>query len=152
MGKNTGITEEQLAEVAELIERNISQTQANTIREIIGRTIKPEIDPSMLIRIAEIEIIPEFTNQYKTIVQEAATTSVKKEPGVIAIFPMWQRENPNQVRILEIYATNMAYQSHLQSTHFKEYKTSTLKLIKSLKLVDMSVLHIERIKDVFNKL
>ena len=36
--------------------------------------------------------------------------------------------------------------------NFKEYKTSTLKMIKSLKLVDMSVLHIERIKDVFNKL
>jgi len=152
MGKNTGITEGQLAEVAALIEKNISQSQANTIRKIIGQTIKSEIDPGMLIRIAEIEIIPEFADQYKTIVQEAASTSVKNESGVIAIFPMWQRENPNQVRIIEIYANNTAYQNHLQSAHFKQYKTSTLKMIKSLRLVDMSVLHIETMKDIFNKL
>lgn len=152
MGKNMGITEGQLTEVSDLIERNISQSQANTVRKIIGITIKPEVDPNIMIRIAEIEIIPEFVDQYKVIVQEAATTSVKNEPGVISIFPMWQRENPTQVRIIEIYANNAAYQSHLQSTHFKNYKISTLKMIKSLKLVDMSVQQTETMKIIFNKL
>ena len=36
-----------------------------------------------------------------------------------------------------------AYQAHLQTPHFLHYKTSTLKMVKSLKLVEMSALDSE---------
>ena len=66
----------------------------------------------MFIRIAEIEILPEYLKEYNAILKEEAAASVKAEPGVIAIFPMYLQENPNQIRILEIYANKAAYQAH----------------------------------------
>lgn len=104
-----------------------------------------------MIRISEIEIVPEFLEQYKIILKEESEASVRLEPGVIAIFPMFQKENPNQVRILEIYADQESYQSHLKTPHFLVYKSSTLKMVKSLKLIDMDVLDVETMPVIFKK-
>jgi quinol monooxygenase YgiN len=40
------------------------------------------------------------------------------------------------IRIFEVYADADAYNAHLESPHFKKYKTSTQKMVKSLKLVE----------------
>lgn len=106
----------------------------------------------MLVRISEIEIIPEHLEAYNTILKEEAAKSVKIEPGVIAIFPMYVKEHPNQIRIIEIYANKQAYQSHLETAHFKYYKTETLKMVKSLKLVDMSAIDAATMKLMFSKM
>lgn len=94
----------------------------------------------MMYRISEIEIYPDNLEAYSAILKEESEASVRLESGVIAIFPMYQKENPNQFRILEIYASQEAYQAHLQTPHFKYYKNATLKMVKSLKLVDMQAL------------
>lgn len=152
IGKNTGITEEQLAQAADLIENTVSKTQANTIRKIISKPLKSITEPDMMVRIAEIEIVPEHLEEYKRILKENAEASVEKEKGVIAIFPMYQQENPLQIRIVEIYADKTAYNSHLQSAHFQYYKTTTLKMVKSLKLVEMNAVDKEVMLGVFKKL
>lgn len=104
-----------------------------------------------MVRMSEIEIVPEYLEQYKAILKEESEASVRLEPGVIAIFPMFQKENPNQVRILEIYTDKESYQSHLKTPHFLVYKTSTLKMVKSLKLVDMDPLDAEGMPEMFKK-
>src|SRR5687768_7272708 len=81
-----------------------------------------ELD-SMIIRISEIEIDSIYLEEYKTILVEEAEASVRLEPGVISIYPMQQRENSTQVRILEIYANGDAYKAHLKTPHFQKYKT-----------------------------
>ena len=45
--------------------------------------------------------------------------------------------NPTEIRLLEIYANEEAYQSHLKTHHFLHYKKMTLKMVKSLELIDM---------------
>lgn len=100
----------------------------------------------------EIEILPEYLEEYKAILKEEAAASVKIEEGVIAIFPMYQQESPTQVRIIEIYANKEAYQSHLETPHFKHYKTSTLKMVRSLNLVDMNDVDKETMFEIFKKL
>jgi len=152
MGKNTGITEKQLEEIARLIEIHINNTQANTIRKMIGRPLTPLIEPDMMVRISEIEIVPEHVEEYIAILKEEAGASVKIEPGVIAIFPMSQKENPTQIRIVEIYANKATYQSHLQTPHFQHYKTTTQKMVKGLKLIDMNSLDKEAMIEIFKKL
>ncbi|MGY0034784.1 antibiotic biosynthesis monooxygenase [Pedobacter sp. NJ-S-72] len=122
MGKNTGITEDQFKDIAGLIKTNISKTQANTVLKIIGQPLLPVIDNDMMVRISEIEILPEYLEEYKAILNVESSVSVKIEPGVIAIFPMYQKENPNQIRIVEIYANKAGYQSHLTTPHFQHYK------------------------------
>lgn len=109
-------------------------------------------EKDMMIRIAAIEVYPEYIESYKEILNEEATASVKIEPGVIAIFPMYEKQNPTQIRIMEIYANKEAYEAHLQTPHFIKYKTSTQKMVKSLKLIDMDALDSTTMKAVFYKL
>jgi quinol monooxygenase YgiN len=106
----------------------------------------------ILVRVSEIEIVPEYLDEYKAILKEESAASVKLEVGVIAIFPMFEKENPTQIRILEIYADRQAYESHLRTPHFQKYKTTTLKMVKSLKLVDMEAIDAETMTRVFKKM
>lgn len=106
---------------------------------------------SMMVRMSEIEIDSNYLEQYKAILKEEARASVELEKGVLSIFPMYQKKSPTQVRILEIYATREAYESHLKTPHFQKYKTSTLHMVKSLKLLDMGVLDLETMPQIFRK-
>lgn len=106
----------------------------------------------MMIRISEIEIHPEHLNEYLTILKEEAEASVRLESGAISIYPMHKKENSNEIRILEIYKDKEAYESHLQTPHFKHYKTTTLKMVKSLKLVDMNAIDAETMPMIFKKI
>ena len=106
---------------------------------------------NMIVRISEIEIDPLYLQEYTNILQIEAKASVQKEPGVVAIFPMYQKANPTQIRILEIYSNKSAYENHIKSPHFLKYKAGTLKMVKSLKLVDMNSVDTETMKDIFRK-
>ena len=106
----------------------------------------------MIIRISEIEIHPEHLEEYKAILKYEAEASVRLEKGVIAIFPMYQKDNASQVRILEMYKDQKAYQSHLKTEHFQKYKTTTLHMVKSLKLMDMEAIDLEAASGIFIKL
>ena len=152
MGMNTGITESQLVEISELIGQFISISQANVLREIIAAPAIPVADKDMMVRISEIEIHPDYLTEYNNILKEEAAASVEKEPGVLAIFPMSTKAQPTQIRIVEIYADSSAYRSHLTTPHFQHYKTSTLKMVKSLKLMDMTALDPKTMSAVFKKL
>jgi quinol monooxygenase YgiN len=105
----------------------------------------------IMVRISEIEIESQALEAYKAILKEEAAASVRLEPGVISLFPMYQKEHPTQVRILEIYANREAYESHLKTPHFAKYKSATLKMVKSLKLVDMQVLDAATMSAIFKK-
>ena len=106
----------------------------------------------MMVRLAEIEIFPADLEEYNAILKEEAAASVKLEPGVLCIFPMYQKESPTQIRLLEIYANREAYESHLKTPHFQHYKTSTLKMVKSLKLIDMNAMNPQTMAEIFRKL
>ena len=106
----------------------------------------------MMVRISEIEIFPEYLSEYKTILKEESSASVKLEPGVLAIFPMYQKNDSTQIRILEMYENNEAYQSHLKTPHFQKYKTSTVKMVKNLKLTDMNTIDPESMQMLFRKM
>ena len=106
----------------------------------------------MIVRISEIQIDKNYLEQYKNILQEEAEASVRLEHGVIAIFPMYQKENDTEFRILEIYASREAYESHLKTPHFQKYKSSTLHMVKSLKLVEMQPIDVKTMKQMFGKM
>ncbi|WP_081918342.1 carboxymuconolactone decarboxylase family protein [Sphingobacterium sp. ML3W] len=152
IGKNIGITESQFEKIADLIDEKVSTTQANTVRKLIEKPLVSIIKPDMIVRVSEIEIHPTYLEEYKIILKEEAAASVTLEPGVVAIFPMYQQDDQTQVRIIEIYTNNEAYQSHLKTPHFLHYKTSTLPMVKALKLVDMTSIDHDAMLDIFKKL
>ena len=106
----------------------------------------------LMVCIAEVEIFSEYVSDYKLILKEESSASVKLEPGVLAIFPMYQKNDSTQIKIIEIYQDNEAYQSHLKTPHFQKYKTSTIKMVKSLKLIDMNTIDPESMKILFRKI
>ncbi len=106
---------------------------------------------SMMVRVAEIEVDSNYLEQYKAILTEEARASVALEKGVLSIFPMYQKDNPAQIRILEIYASREAYESHLKTPHFQKYKTTTLHMVKSLLLIEMAALDPETMPQIFRK-
>jgi quinol monooxygenase YgiN len=93
-----------------------------------------------IVRLAEIDVVPEYLEEYMAFAKEVGETSVKVEPGVLTLFSMQTKEDPCKIYILEIYADQEAYQSHIQTAHFKKYKEGTAKMVKSLKLIDVNPL------------
>ena len=62
------------------------------------------------------------------------------EPGVLTLYAVAEKNNPNKVTILEIYADKDAYEKHLKTPHFKKYKQGTLSMVKNLELIDVKPL------------
>ena len=106
---------------------------------------------NMQVRIAELEILPEWLDAYLEAAGAVGAESVAKEPGVVCIFPMQKKESPTSIRIVEIYRSEEAYKAHLATPHFRKYKEGTPHMIKSLKLVSMQPLDPDHADSIFKK-
>ena len=104
-----------------------------------------------VVRIAEIEVYPEWLEAYLAAAGTVGAESVAKEPGVVCIFPMQKKESPTSIRIVEIYRSEEAYKEHLATPHFCKYKEGTPHMIKSLKLVPMQPLDPAHADSIFKK-
>lgn len=89
-----------------------------------------------MLRIAEIEVDPQYLESYKTLLAEEIEASVRLEPGVIFLHAVALQNAPNVIRVFECYASRAAYEAHLTTAHFLKYKTGTLHMVKSLELVE----------------
>ena len=92
--------------------------------------------PAPLVRIAELTIDTDQLLAYKHALSDEIATSVHEEPGVLMLNAVSVKGQPSQIRIFETYKDQAAYESHLQSPHFKKYKETTRGMVKSLKLIE----------------
>jgi len=122
-----------------------------SVTAVAQETVTQVNDKTMIVRLAEIEVYPEHLQEYLKFANEVDRLSVEREPGVICLFPMQSAEDSTQIRILEIYASEEAYQSHIKTEHFLKYKQGTLHMVKSLKLPTMQPLDPETMELIFNK-
>ena len=95
------------------------------------------------VRIAKIEIYPAYLEAYKAALAEHAKTAVRVEPGVLALQAVYDRAHPTQVTVFEVYASDSAYEDHLKTPHFLKYKSGTLKMVKSLELIEVAPIAME---------
>ena len=122
-----------------------------SVTAVAQETVTPVNDKTMIVRLAEIEVYPEHLQEYLKFAGEVDRLSVEREPGVVCLFPMQSAEDSTHIRILEIYASEEAYQSHIKTEHFLKYKQGTMHMVKSLKLPTMQPLDPETMKLIFNK-
>jgi quinol monooxygenase YgiN len=87
-------------------------------------------------RIAELEIDPAQIGAYKAALREEIAASIRSEPGVLRLYAVSIHGHPEQVLLFEMYASQAAYESHLQTPHFKKYKAETQAMVRSLKLTE----------------
>jgi hypothetical protein len=82
-------------------------------------------------RIAKIEVYPQFLNEYKLALAEHASVAVKAEPGVLSLQGVY------------FYACVEDNHPHKKTANFLKYKNGTLKMVKSLELIEVSPIGIE---------
>jgi quinol monooxygenase YgiN len=89
-----------------------------------------------LVRLARLEIYPAQLESYKAAIKEHIETALRVEPGVLTLYAVAEKARPTHITVLEIYASEAAYQAHLKTPHFLKYKSGTQKMVKSLELVE----------------
>jgi quinol monooxygenase YgiN len=99
---------------------------------------------NQMVRIAKIQVDPAQLDAYNAALKEQMTTAVKVEPGVLTYYAVADKDAPSHITILEIYANEAAYQSHIQTPHFKKYKTTVEKMVKSLELVNVDIIGVAK--------
>ncbi|WP_198293585.1 putative quinol monooxygenase [Algoriphagus resistens] len=95
---------------------------------------------SQVIRMAKLKIDPTQLESYKTFLKEEIETSIRLEPGVIALNAVSDRSDPTKITILEVYASQAAYLSHLETPHFLTYKNETAAMVESLELAEVDAI------------
>ena len=109
---------------------------ADNARRLFGADISVREYGERLVRLAEIEVVPEKLASYLEYAAEVGRVSMAVEPGVIALFSMQDKSDPCKVYILEVYADTEAYQAHIRTAHFRKYKEGTADMVRSLKMID----------------
>jgi quinol monooxygenase YgiN len=97
---------------------------------------KAESMDKPVVRLAELEIDPGQIQAYRAALKEEIEASIRSETGVLTLYAVSVKEHPTQVRIFETYANSAAYEAHLQTAHFKKYKSQTQKMVRSLRLIE----------------
>jgi len=93
-----------------------------------------------VVRLAKIQVDPAQLESYKAALKEGIETAVRLEPGVLTYYAVADKSDPTHITILEIYADSAAYQSHIETPHFKKYKNAVKDMVKSLDLVDVDLI------------
>ncbi|WP_320150315.1 antibiotic biosynthesis monooxygenase [uncultured Tolumonas sp.] len=106
----------------------------DVIPVVLGR--KQHAFRSAYVRIAELEIYPEYFEGYQKAVTEEIEISISSEPEVLAIYSVALKDSPAHLRFLEFYANEQAYLQHRESVHFQNYLAITKSMIKSRKLFE----------------
>lgn len=93
-----------------------------------------------MVRLAKITVDPNQLDKYNTALKEQMTTAVRVEPGVLTYYAVADKNEPSHITILEIYADTTAYQRHIETAHFKKYKETVKNMVKSLELIDVTLI------------
>jgi len=109
-----------------------------SINAVAAQNSKPYV------RIASIIVDSAQLDSYKLAVKEHAEAAVGKEPGVLTLYAVYDKDTPTHVTVFEIYSDKEAYQLHIQTAHFKKYKTTVENMVKSLTLTDVIPIALER--------
>ncbi|MDE5833348.1 MAG: antibiotic biosynthesis monooxygenase [Desulfovibrio sp.] len=103
--------------------------------------IKEQMGEDGIVRLSKIEVYPEYLDEYLKRAAKVGEISLREEPGVLTMYAVQDKANPNLVTILETYSSQDAYKKHIASPHFQEYKQGTLKMVKNLELLDQRPLN-----------
>jgi quinol monooxygenase YgiN len=104
----------------------------------------------MIVRIAELDIDPDRSDDYARLLSQEIEASVRLEPGVLFLFAVAVKGSPHKVRVVEGYADQAAYDAHLTTAHFLNYKTATADMVKSLRLIETDPISLKAKNQISN--
>jgi quinol monooxygenase YgiN len=105
---------------------------------------------NQLVRLAVMEVDTSQTKTYNEYLREEIEASIRLEPGVITLYGVAEKTNPERVTLFETYADSSDYRSHLATPHFQKYKQGTLQMVKHLDLIQMQPIIYHRKHELSN--
>ena len=93
---------------------------------------------SRMVRAARLDIDPARLDAYLAFLTEEIEASIRLEPGVLMLHATARKDAPHRIELLEVYASQSAYEAHIASPHFLKYKQGTLDIVRSLELIEMN--------------
>ena len=100
-------------------------------------------DGKPYVRIAKIVVDSAQLKEYNAALKEHAEAAIRKEPGVLTLYGVYDKEKPTHVTVFEIYASEAAYLSHIKTEHFLKYKYTVQHMVTSLVLTDVVPIALE---------
>lgn len=98
-----------------------------------------------LVRLAIIEVDTAQLNRFNEFLKEEIEASIRLEPGVVTLYGVAEKENPQRVTLFETYGDSSLYKSHLATPHFQKYKKGTFEMVKHLELIEVQpILYIRK--------
>jgi quinol monooxygenase YgiN len=91
------------------------------------------------VRIAELEIDPTQVDALVAATREVGQDSVRNEAGCLALYAVAEKDNPAHVRVFEIYRDAAAYETHLQTAHFRKFRATTDAIVRARKLFEANL-------------
>lgn len=89
-----------------------------------------------VVHLSKITVDANRLDEYNAYLKEEIEASMRLEPGVLTLYAVAEKDAPNRITILEIYANRTAYESHLKTPHFQKYKQGTIEMVENLVLTD----------------
>jgi quinol monooxygenase YgiN len=112
---------------------------------LLPRILMAQTQQQQLVRLAVIEVDSTELDRYREFLKEEIDASIQKEPGVITLYCVAEKENPERIKLFETYADSAQYKAHLATPHFQNYKQGTLQMIKHLEVIETQpILHIRK--------
>lgn len=103
---------------------------------LLGLTMSLSTQAEPIIRIFEMLIRPESVQKFTELGKHNIRQSVNTEQGVLGMYVMTDKTDPNKFYIVEAYADETAYQAHRASPHFQAWLNGAKEMIVSRKMIE----------------
>lgn len=89
-----------------------------------------------LVRMFELQTDPMRAQAFDAAGRHNMQASNREEPGVLAMHAVASQDKPGMVHVLEIYADETAYRTHVETSHFKRFLDETHALTTGKRLIE----------------
>lgn len=122
-----------------LAQQSMAQTNTGGNMEI---TQQPNTAPSgkqsstPYVRLAELDVTPVQIDSFKAAAIQNMQSTLDQEEGALEFHALLKRDHPGQVFVFEIYKNKDAYETHVQSPHYKQFGAKVESMINDKALYD----------------
>ncbi|GAA3637945.1 antibiotic biosynthesis monooxygenase [Lactobacillus hamsteri] len=90
-----------------------------------------------IFRIYQLDVNDENRNAFLEGGKDNILTSIKNEPGTLAMFLAHNSEENDKNYMVEVYRDNNAYQTHVNSPQFNRYRENAPRIVQSTLMWDL---------------
>jgi quinol monooxygenase YgiN len=90
------------------------------------------------VQLAELRIDPEQRAAYRSALERHIEAALRDEPGVLSLLAASEPDDPDAIRVFEVYQDREAYLAHLQAPHFLAYKAEVETMVRGLRLIPLT--------------